>query len=49
LLIGFWSTRLQALKAALKAVIINKVGDFALLFSIAISWNSFQISTFTQY
>lgn len=49
LLVGFWSTRLQASKAALKAVLVNKVGDVGLLFAIAYSWNLFNVSTFSQY
>lgn len=38
LLINFWFTRIQANKAAIKAMLVNRVGDFALLialFSIA--------------
>jgi NADH:ubiquinone oxidoreductase subunit 5 (subunit L)/multisubunit Na+/H+ antiporter MnhA subunit len=31
LLINFWFTRIQANKAAIKAMLINRVGDFALL------------------
>lgn len=34
LLIGFWSSKLSANNAALKAFIVNRVGDFALLFGI---------------
>lgn len=37
LLVGFWSTRMQAAKSALKAVLVNKVGDVGLLFAIAYS------------
>jgi len=36
LLINFWSTRLQANKAAIKAVIINKIGDVAYLIATAL-------------
>jgi NADH:ubiquinone oxidoreductase subunit 5 (subunit L)/multisubunit Na+/H+ antiporter MnhA subunit len=36
ILIGFYSTRLEALKASLKAVITNKVGDVALICGIII-------------
>jgi NADH-quinone oxidoreductase subunit L len=35
-LIGFWLGRKQAVKCALKAIIINRVGDCALLFSFAL-------------
>lgn len=34
LLINFWYTRVEANKAALKAVIVNKIGDFGFLFGI---------------
>lgn len=36
LLINFWSTRLQANKSAILAIIANKVGDITLLFAIVI-------------
>jgi len=42
LLIGFWFSRIQAVKCALKAVIVNRVGDCALLLAfslIAFSFN----------
>ena len=34
LLINFWFTRIQANKAAIKAMVINRIGDFSLLISI---------------
>jgi proton-translocating NADH-quinone oxidoreductase chain L len=43
LLINFWFTRIQANKAAIKAMLINRVGDFFLLlslFSISFVFNS---------
>jgi len=43
LLINFWFTRIQANKAAIKAMLINRIGDFALLlaiFSIYLTYNS---------
>lgn len=36
LLINFWFTRIQANKSALKALIINRIGDFGLLLGILI-------------
>ena len=36
LLISFWFTRAEALKAALKAVIVNRIGDCAFIISIGI-------------
>lgn len=41
LLINFWYTRPQANKAAIKAIIINRVGDAALLVGIIISISIF--------
>nr|AER54574.1 NADH dehydrogenase subunit 5 [Laomedea flexuosa]AER54614.1 NADH dehydrogenase subunit 5 [Obelia longissima] len=38
LLIGFWYTRIQANKSAIKAMIMNKVGDMALLLGIISIW-----------
>ena len=34
LLINFWHTRLQANKSAIKAVIVNRVGDFGLVLGL---------------
>lgn len=34
LLINFWFTRIQANKAAIKAMLVNRVGDFAMLLAI---------------
>lgn len=34
LLINFWFTRIQANKAAIKAMILNRIGDFSLIFGI---------------
>lgn len=48
LLIGFWSTRLQAVKAAIKAVLVNKVGDVFLLFAVSLLWSYFGIYEFSQ-
>jgi NADH-quinone oxidoreductase subunit L len=33
-LINFWFTRIQANKAAMKAMLVNRVGDFFILLSI---------------
>ena len=44
LLINFWFTRIQANKAAIKAMLINRIGDFAILialFLIFYTFNSF--------
>lgn len=38
LLIGFWYTRIQANKSAIKAMIMNKVGDIGLLLAMVLIW-----------
>ena len=38
LLIGFWYTRIQANKAAIKAMVMNKVGDIGLLLGMVLIW-----------
>lgn len=38
LLINFWFTRIQANKSAIKAMIINKVGDMGLILGIILIW-----------
>lgn len=48
LLIGFWYTRTLALKASLKAVIVNKIGDVALLISIGLMIYFFGTSDFIK-
>lgn len=48
LLINFWFTRIQANKAAIKAMIVNRVGDFGLalgIFAIFITFQSVEYST----
>jgi proton-translocating NADH-quinone oxidoreductase chain L len=42
LLINFWYTRIQANKAAIKAMLINKVGDFALLIGMLLIFKTFE-------
>ena len=42
LLINFWFTRIQANKAGIKAILINRVGDFALALGILTIFTSFE-------
>ena len=42
LLINFWFTRIQANKAAIKAILINKIGDLGILFSLLIIYNLYE-------
>jgi proton-translocating NADH-quinone oxidoreductase chain L len=44
LLINFWTTRLQANKAAIKAVVINRIGDISLLLAIGLIFWIFKTS-----
>lgn len=41
LLIGFWFTRVQASKAAIKAMVVNKVGDIGVLLGMILIWITF--------
>ena len=46
-LINFWFTRIQANKAAIKAILVNRIGDFGLalgIFTIFISFDSIDYS-----
>ena len=42
LLINFWYTRVQANKAAIKAMIINRIGDFSLIIGILVMFVTFK-------
>lgn len=42
LLINFWYTRLQANKAALKALIVNRIGDFGLIIGLSLIYSLFK-------
>ena len=42
LLINFWYTRIQANKAAIKAMIVNRVGDFGLVLAILLIFTNFK-------
>lgn len=41
LLINFWYTRIQANKAAIKAMLVNRVGDFCLIIGALLLYNEF--------
>jgi NADH-ubiquinone oxidoreductase chain 5 len=42
LLINFWFTRIQANKAAIKAMILNRIGDFCLIIGILLIYINFK-------
>jgi NADH-ubiquinone oxidoreductase chain 5 len=42
LLINFWYTRIQANKAAIKAMVMNRVGDFFLLIGVLLIFKNFK-------
>ena len=42
LLINFWFTRIQANKAAIKAMVLNRIGDFSLLIGIFLIFNYYR-------
>nr|YP_010330462.1 NADH dehydrogenase subunit 5 [Porphyridium aerugineum]UNJ18820.1 NADH dehydrogenase subunit 5 [Porphyridium aerugineum] len=47
LLIGFWFTRLVAIQSAIKALLLNRIGDLALYLSIAFFFSLFKTLDFT--
>ena len=47
LLINFWFTRIQANKSAIKAMIVNRVGDFGLALGIALIFYTFKTLDYT--
>lgn len=47
LLINFWHTRIQANKAAIKAMILNRIGDFCLLMGILLIFINFKSVDYT--
>ena len=42
LLINFWYTRIQANKSAMKAIIVNRFGDFGIYFSLLVMFFFFK-------
>lgn len=48
ILINFWYTRVKANKAAFKAIIINRIGDFALLLAISIIYLKFHTFSYNE-
>jgi len=47
LLISFWNTRVQANKAALKALIVNRIGDFGYICGVALIFYFFRTVDFS--
>jgi NADH:ubiquinone oxidoreductase subunit 5 (subunit L)/multisubunit Na+/H+ antiporter MnhA subunit len=41
-LISFWHTRIQASKSAIKAMLVNRVGDIGLALGICVSFLTFK-------
>lgn len=48
LLIGFWYTEIKNIKAANKAFIVNRVGDFAFLIGMFLIYNQFGTLNFSE-
>src|SRR5262249_53729381 len=42
ILISFWTTRVQAGRSAVKAIIVNKIGDASLLLAVGLMFFVFQ-------
>nr|QUQ06884.1 NADH dehydrogenase subunit 5 [Psammocora nierstraszi] len=48
LLINFWLTRLEANRAAIKAMLVNRVGDIGLLLAMFLLWKTFGTLDFSS-
>lgn len=48
LLINFWFTRVQANKAAIKAMLLNRIGDFCLMIGILIIFTSYKSTDYAS-
>jgi NADH:ubiquinone oxidoreductase subunit 5 (subunit L)/multisubunit Na+/H+ antiporter MnhA subunit len=42
LLIGFWHTRIQASKSAIKAMLVNRIGDIGLMLGVCATFLTFK-------
>ena len=49
LLINFWYMRIEANKAAIKAVLVNKIGDCALILGVGVGFNAFATFNFLDF
>ena len=47
LLINFWYTRIQANKAAIKAMVLNRIGDFGLIIGVLVLFTNFKTIDFS--
>jgi len=47
LLISFWHARNEANKGALKAIVVNRIGDIFFMFALALMWLNFKSFDFT--
>ena len=49
LLIGFWFTRVEAVRAALKALLVNKISDVAFYCAIFMIFVNSNVITFIEF
>ena len=49
LLINFWYSRIQANKAAIKAMLVNRVGDIGLILAMILIWSEIGSLEFLLY
>lgn len=48
LLVNFWYTRVQANKSALKAILVNRIGDIGILLAIALLYKATDVFTYSE-